>query len=104
MRRNETRARLGRFSVAISSVGTVVLAALIPKCPLCVAAALSAWGVGAAAASAMAPAVRPIAMVLMAVATLTLGLFAVRQLRNHARRTAVAGSCCATPAPRSRSG
>lgn len=91
--------------MAISSVGTLVLAALVPKCPLCVAAALSAWGLGASAATVVAPAVRPVAFGLVAVATVTLVLFAVRIARANSRPAAAAGSCCspkaATAGPRS---
>jgi hypothetical protein len=94
MTRAKPMTRLGRLSVATSSVGTIVLAALVPKCPLCVAAALSAWGLGASAASTVAPAVRPVAFALMAVATTALIVFAVRRMRAEARSTAADRSCC----------
>ena len=93
--------RLGRLTMALSSAGTLVLAALVPKCPLCVAAALSACGLGASAASAVAPAVRPVAFALVAVATITLVLFAVRRIRAHTRVSG-AGSCCASKFGRAR--
>jgi hypothetical protein len=101
MSRSEPVTRLGRVAMALSSAGTFVLAALIPKCPLCVAAALTAWGVGASAASAVAPAVKPVAFGLMAVAAITLVVFAVRRMRSRSRAAAVVGSCCSS---RGRSG
>lgn len=94
MSRSEPVTRLGRVATALGSAGTFVLAALVPKCPLCVAAALSAWGVGASAASAVAPAVRPVIMGLTVVMAISFAVFAVRRFRAQARPVAVAGSCC----------
>jgi hypothetical protein len=48
----------GRARSAATSIGAFTLAALVPKCPLCVAAMLSAAGVGAAAAHSLAPFLR----------------------------------------------
>jgi hypothetical protein len=71
-------------------VGSTVLVALAPKCPLCVAAVLSSLGLGAAAASLLGPLVRPlaIAFALGAVAALVAG----ERRRLHARRSV--HSCC----------
>lgn len=94
MLRAEPSALLGRLSVATGSVGTFVLAALVPKCPLCVAAALSAWGVSATAASAVAPGVRPVAFALAGLAAASLIGVGARFHGGKARR-APAASCCA---------
>jgi hypothetical protein len=47
---------------ASTSIGALLVAALLPKCPLCIAASLSAIGVGAAAGAALAPIARPLAL------------------------------------------
>jgi hypothetical protein len=53
-------------------LGVAVPAALVllvaPKCPLCVAAWLGAFGVGAGAASFVATSLRPVAVVSLALA------------------------------------
>ena len=59
-----------------------MLALVTPKCPLCIAAALSAWGIGAAAAAVIAPAIEP---VLLAVTALAIGVFAAVQLNARQR-------------------
>jgi hypothetical protein len=75
-----------------ASLAGVLLFALVPKCPLCVAAALAAVGVGAGAASAMAPVVRPLLLVGCA---LTVAAAAGAWLWRVARRApARAGGCC----------
>ena len=66
----------------------LALAALVPKCPLCVVGALSALGLGTAAGW-LAPAVRPAAFALA-----LLGVLAV--LRSEWRRRALRGGCCAS--------
>src|SRR5688572_4110230 len=78
---------LGR---AASSVGAALLAVLVPKCPLCVAAYLTSLGLGAAASHSAAPFVRPAAFMLAAVSLIVLALGV---WRRHKRRTAP--SCCA---------
>jgi hypothetical protein len=62
MRRAEGGA-LPQARSATASIGAIVFAALVPKCPLCVAAMLSAAGVGAAGAHAIAPLLRTAAFV-----------------------------------------
>lgn len=69
--RRSLRRRVARN--AIASLGPGVLLALAPKCPLCVAAYLTASGLGAGAAAGAAPWLRPAAvglLVLLAVVTL----------------------------------
>jgi hypothetical protein len=57
-----------------SAVLSALAAAFVPKCPFCVAAYLSLFGVSAGAAGAIAPLVRSIALLL---ATLAVGLLLV---------------------------
>jgi hypothetical protein len=86
----------------VSSLGAVLGFVLLPKCPLCVAALLGAAGVGAGAASLMAPLLRPAAASL---AILLASVLTIRALVRGARamrraRVAAAGqqretSCCA---------
>jgi hypothetical protein len=73
--------RLRRAARASASLAALVVAVLIPKCPLCVAAALSALGLGATLGSWLAPAVRPLGLGL-AVA----GLLVFARSEWHRRR------------------
>jgi hypothetical protein len=79
-----------RWLGVASSLGSTALLALAPKCPLCVAAALSSLGLGGAAASFLGPLLRPLAVLfaLVAVAALVVG----ERRRLHARRAG--HSCC----------
>ena len=54
---------LGRMGGG-STVGAVLAALLLPKCPLCIAALLGAAGVGATSAALVAPWLRPACIVL----------------------------------------
>ena len=45
---------------SLSWLGTALGALLVPKCPLCIAAALSLLGMNAVAASSAAPLIRPL--------------------------------------------
>ena len=63
---------LGPARRMASSIGAALGLVLLPKCPLCIAAYLVSFGVGAGAAHAAAPFIRPAAWVLMGVATLAL--------------------------------
>ncbi len=74
---------------AASTFGAALLAVLLPKCPLCIAAYLSAAGLSAVAAQSAAPFVRPIAFTLLA-GTLVALAFGV--WRRRARRALP--SCC----------
>jgi hypothetical protein len=73
-------ARCGRAGGVASSVGTVLCAVLLPKCPLCVAAWLGAAGLGAGAATLVAPFVRPAALLLAALVLLALAWSFARAL------------------------
>jgi hypothetical protein len=68
----------------LSSLGAALGLALLPKCPLCVAAYLASLGVGADLAGRAAPVVRPLVVAVLAVALLAL-VAGVRRRR----------SCCA---------
>ena len=76
-------ARRGRHPRRIASLVALGPAAIaliaLPKCPLCVAAQLAMLGIGVGAASAIAPLVWPLGLVLVAVA---LGIFARRAMRR----------------------
>jgi hypothetical protein len=85
------------------AVVTAVAAALVPKCPLCVAAALSALGVGAAVAHGVAPLLRPVAMALAVGLALASGWRAFVATSPCSRRSAprsTAFPCPHTKAPR----
>ncbi len=77
-----------------ASLGTIALAALVPKCPLCVAAMLSALGMGSAAAFAIAPAVRPVVFTLAALAVALLARLEWRRLRKARKPTLNPATCC----------
>jgi hypothetical protein len=83
----------GRSARGATSVGTLVAVALLPKCPLCVAATLSALGVGAAAAGTLAPFVRPLGFALIVAAWAAVAWSERR--RWLARRERSRGGCCA---------
>ncbi len=55
----------------------------MPKCPLCAAAWLAALGIGARYAAAVAPLLRPIALVLIMTAALLTVIGAVRRSRKQ---------------------
>lgn len=60
----------------------VIAAVLVPKCPLCVAAALSAMGLGAAVSSRLAPFVRPFGFALAGLGALVILYFEWRRRRH----------------------
>jgi len=88
----------GRSALAAggaTSLGTLVAVALLPKCPLCVAALLSGLGLGAAATGRLAPLARPLGIALVAAALLAVAW--VEWRRWLARRGGSApskGGCC----------
>jgi hypothetical protein len=89
-----SRAERGRRARSVaSSVGTVLCALLVPKCPLCVAAWLGAAGIGAGAATLVAPFVRPAALLLAALALLSF-VGSLRRGRAARRAPAAAGGNC----------
>ena len=73
-----------RWPAALTSAGAAVGAALVPKCPLCIAAALSACGlgVGMGAAEVFAILLRP-AAALAAIATLVVVLVPLLRARTR---------------------
>jgi hypothetical protein len=78
---------------AAASVGATLALVFLPKCPLCVAAYLTALGVSAGLASLAAPFVRPAAFL---VASASLGALLIGLWRLRKRRQAP--SCCAQAA------
>ena len=72
---------LGR---AASSFGAGLVALLVPKCPLCVAAYLASVGLSAGASHGAAPFVRPVAFTVAGLALLALALGVWRTRRRRA--------------------
>jgi hypothetical protein len=81
-----------------SALAPAFVAALVPKCPFCVAAWLSLFGVGSGAAEAVAPLLRTSALGVAAIAIgallLPLGKAALRS-RDHLALLVAAGAACA---------
>ncbi|XXX73256.1 hypothetical protein WMF30_36965 [Sorangium sp. So ce134] len=80
---------LGRAASASGAALVALLLLVLPKCPLCVAAYLVAFGVSAGAALAVAPYVRPLTFVLAALAS-----FAVAVGVSRLRQRRAAPRCC----------
>jgi hypothetical protein len=74
---------------AASASGAALIALLLPKCPLCVAAFLAAAGASASVAQGAAALVRPAAFTVAAIALLA---FAIGTWRR--RRARAAHDCC----------
>jgi hypothetical protein len=72
-----------RAARGAAGIGALVLAAVIPKCPVCVAAALSALGLGTALSGSIAPFARPGGFALCALVLFAAG-FAWRKRRRRA--------------------
>lgn len=70
---------------AAGSLVAGLLALLVPKCPLCVAAYLAGLGLGAAASRDAAPFVRPVAYTIAGLAALALVLALLRRRRGCCR-------------------
>ena len=88
------------FGSALLAEG--LLLALVPKCPLCVAAMLSFWGLGAGVAGALAPWLRPVA--LLSAALCALALAVVLRRRAGAPVETGARACCCSERDSSSSG
>jgi hypothetical protein len=82
-----------RLASRTSSAAAIIAAALAPKCPLCVAAMLSALGVGSVFARFLGGVARPFAFTLAALAVVLLGFAELRRLVLR-RRALTAPSCC----------
>ena len=87
----ERRARIASRS---TSAVAILAAALVPKCPLCVIAMLSALGLSSAWATFLGGVARPLVFTLAGTAVVLVGFFEFRRLapRRRAHRSA---SCCA---------
>lgn len=85
-------------SVSTSALA-VIGAALMPKCPLCVAAVLSTLGVGLTTRLWVAPMARPLAMAVAVVAVL---LVVRGEWLRRARHGASRQCACAVESPRDR--
>ncbi len=95
MSRPDARALARRASGAATTVGTIAALVLAPKCPLCVAAWLSALGIGAAGAGLLAPWVRPVGFAVAAAGVVALAWAEWRWLRERRRVQARrGGGCC----------
>jgi hypothetical protein len=81
-----------------TSLAAIVGTALVPKCPLCVAAALSALGLGAAIAQRVAPFVRTLGFAIGAAALVTLMVLEWGPWRR--RRGAACARCASVSAHR----
>ena len=78
---------LGRMGGG-STVGAVLAALLLPKCPLCIAAFLGAAGIGATSAVLVAPWLRPACIVLAVMGAMVF----VASRRRNVRRSG--DDCC----------
>lgn len=65
------------------SMGSVAAALLLPKCPVCVAALLSALGIGASIVDALAPVLRPAALALGLLLAVVLAALVARRTRRR---------------------
>jgi hypothetical protein len=92
------------LSSAARAAAATLGVALLPKCPLCIAAYLTSFGLGSAAAAVAAPLLRPFAWLLAGASFLALAGSAWRKLRvpRAAPEAQVqsAGGCCAALSPR----
>jgi hypothetical protein len=104
--RSGPRSRLLHASArrAATSLGGLIALALLPKCPLCIAAYLTAFGLSASIAALLAPLLRP-AAALVLVAALLACLFVLWRHRRaattceapHDDRSAMSVAYCREP-------
>jgi uncharacterized protein (DUF2062 family) len=106
----ESRSARRSLSSFAASLGSGLAIALMPKCPLCIAAALSSLGASAALSGVVAPFVRPLVMGLGALAALAFAMgllpallrrwssFQLQRRKRRFRRSSRLGhdglSCC----------
>jgi len=83
-----------RLASRTTSAAAIVAAALVPKCPLCVAAMLSALGMGSACAALLGGVARPFVFALAALAVVLVGFVELRRFASS-RRAQVRASRCA---------
>ena len=93
-RKAPERARLAsRLLEVASPLASAVLLTLAPKCPLCVAAYLASFGLGAGAAALLAPLLRPALGVFALAGLLALIWRGIRRTRPARNAT----ECCCQP-------
>ena len=81
----------GRLTARCCLVLSVGFAALVPKCPMCLVAYLSLFGLGGGLAVSAYPLLRPMSLVLVAIAAMVVLLQHVRTRYGLASRRALAG-------------
>lgn len=86
-----------RLGFAASQLAILLTAALVPKCPLCIVAYLTAFGVSAAVANTLAPWLLPAVWGLLVIVTLYVGLRLVQRWRASSKVAVILvapGGCC----------
>jgi hypothetical protein len=82
LRNSEALRGIRRAGSAVLSLGAVAATALVPKCPFCIVAVLSAAGLGGAGARHVAPLLRPLAIALALIVAVSL-VWAERRRARH---------------------
>ena len=90
-RRDELQNGRRTLSSFAASFGSALAIVLMPKCPLCIAAALSSLGASAALSGMVAPVVRPVIMVMGAVAALAFAVGILPALWRRRSRLDIKG-------------
>lgn len=99
-RRSLDRSRTRASGSGAASLGSLAAMALLPKCPVCVAAWLAAFGVGGGIASTVAPFVRPLVFTLAVVAGARLAwVLCTARKRVAPRVTGGCPACAASQMP-----
>jgi hypothetical protein len=94
MAKHETVNRSAWVARRISLLGSTLIVALLPKCPLCIAAYLAAFGLSASAAGAAALLVRPAAWSLAAMAVGAFVFAGWRARKMTSQPVATDADCC----------